>query len=64
MPNYVHGYVLYTMGLEVPMQYVQGRTVAVCTVGLRTRNSEFVSVVQNTADRLRVLGKRLRRILV
>ena len=33
-PNYVHGYVLYTMGLEAPMWYVQGRTVAVHTVGL------------------------------
>ena len=41
MPNYVHGYVLYTMGLEAPMWYVQGGTVAVCTVGLGTRNSEL-----------------------
>ena len=41
LPNYVHGYVLYTMGLEVPMWYVQGGTVAVRTVGLGTRNSEF-----------------------
>ena len=41
LPSYVHGYVLYTLGLEVPMWYVQGRTVAVRTVGLGTRNSEF-----------------------
>ena len=52
MPNYVHGYVLYTMGLEVPMWYVQGGMVAVCTVGLGTRNSEFISVVQSMVDGL------------
>ena len=67
LPNYVHGYVLYTMGLEVPMWYVQGGTVAVRTVGLGTRNSEFrtrnselrvqdsefLSVVRSMADGLR-----------
>ena len=53
MPNYVHGYVLYTLGLEAPMWYIQGRTVAVCTVGLRTQNSEFVLVMQSMVDRLR-----------
>ena len=53
MPNYVHGYVLYTSGLEAPMWYVQGGTVAVHTIGLGTRNSEFISVMQSTADRLR-----------
>ena len=60
MPSYVHGYVLYTLGLEAPMWYVQGRTVAVHTVGLGTRNSElgvwdseFLSVVRSTADGLR-----------
>ena len=52
MPNYVQGYVLYTTGLEAPMWYVQGGTVAVCTVGLRTQNSEFILVVQSMADRL------------
>ena len=41
LPSYVHGYVLYTLGLEAPMWYVQGGTVAVRTVGLGTRNSEF-----------------------
>ena len=40
------------MGLEVPMWYVQGGMVAVCTVGLRTQNLEFVSVVWSTADGL------------
>ena len=34
------------------MWYVQGGTVAVRTVGLRTRNSEFLSVVQSMADGL------------
>ena len=60
MPSYVHGYILYTTGLKAPMWYVQGRTVAVRTVGLGTRNSElgvrdseFLSVVRSTADRLR-----------
>ena len=60
MPSYVHGYVLYTLGLEAPMWYVQGGTVAVRTVGLGTRNlelrvrdSEFLSVVRSTEDRLR-----------
>ena len=53
------GYILYTMGLEAPMWYVQGGTVAVRTVGLGTRNSElrvrdseFLSVVRSTADGL------------
>ena len=41
LPSYVHRYVLYTLGLKAPMWYVQGGTVAVCTVGLGTRNSEF-----------------------
>ena len=41
MPNYIHGYVLYTMGLKAPMWYIQGGMVAVCTVGLRTWNSEL-----------------------
>ena len=41
LPSYVHGYVLYTLGLEAPMWYVQGGTVAVRTVGLGTRNPEF-----------------------
>ena len=60
MPNYVHRYVLYTLGLEAPMWYIQGGTVAVRTVGLGTRNSElrvrdseFLSVVRSTADWLR-----------
>ena len=53
MPNYVHRYVLYTTGLEAPMWYVQGGTVAVRTVGLGTRDSEFLSVVRSTADGLR-----------
>ena len=60
LPSYVYGYVLYTLGLEVPMWYVQGRMVAVRTVGLGTRNSElrvrdseFLSVVRTTADGLR-----------
>ena len=35
------GYVLYTTGLEAPMWYVQGGTVAVRTVRLGARNSEF-----------------------
>ena len=35
------------------MWYVQGGTVAVCTVGLRTQNSEFISVVRSMADGLR-----------
>ena len=35
------GYILYTTGLEAPMWYVQGGTVAVRTVGLGTRNSEL-----------------------
>ena len=52
MPNYVHGYVLYTLGLEAPMWYVQGGMVAVRTVGLGTWNSEFLSVVRSMADRL------------
>ena len=52
MPNYVHGYVLYTTGLEAPMWYVQGRMVAVCTIGLGTWNSEFVLVVRSMADGL------------
>ena len=52
MPTYVQGYVLYTMGLEAPMWYAQGGTVAVCTVGLRTRNSEFLLVMRSTADGL------------
>ena len=43
LPSYVHGYVLYTLGLEAPMWYVQGGMVAVHTVGLGTRNSEFVT---------------------
>ena len=41
LPSYVHRYVLYTLGLEAPMWYVQGGTVAVRTVGLGTRNSEL-----------------------
>ena len=41
MPNYVHGYVLYTRGLEEPMWYIQGGMVAVRTVGLGTRNLEL-----------------------
>ena len=41
LPSYVYGYVLYTLGLEAPIWYVQGGTVAVRTVGLGTRNSEF-----------------------
>ena len=41
LPSYVHGYILYTTGLEAPMWYVQGGTVAVRTVGLGTRNSEL-----------------------
>ena len=41
MPNYVHGYVLYTLGLEAPMWYVQGGMVAVRTVRLGTQNSEL-----------------------
>ena len=53
MPSYVHGYVLYTLGLEAPMWYIQGGMVAARTVGLGTRNSEFVSVVRSTADGLR-----------
>ena len=53
LPNYIHRYVLYTMGLEVPMWYVQGRTVAVRTVGLGTRDSEFLSVVRSMVDGLR-----------
>ena len=59
LPNYIHGYVLYTMGLKAPMWYIQGRTVAVCTVGLRTQNSElgvrdseFLSVVRSMVDGL------------
>ena len=35
------GYILYTTGLEAPMWYVQGGMVAVHTIGLGTRNSEF-----------------------
>ena len=35
------GYILYTTGLEAPMWYVQGGMVAVRTVRLGTRNSEF-----------------------
>ena len=35
------------------MWYVQGGMVAVCTVGLGTRNSEFLSVVRSMADGLR-----------
>ena len=60
MPSYVHGYVLYTLGLEAPMWYVQGGVVAVRTVGLgtqnselRVRDSEFLSVMWSTADGLR-----------
>ena len=60
LPSYVHGYILYTLGLEVPMWYVQGGTVAVRTIGLGTRNSElgvrdseFLSVVRSAADGLR-----------
>ena len=53
MPSYIHGYVLYTLGLEAPMWYVQGGTVAVRTVGLGTRDSEFLLVVRSTADGLR-----------
>ena len=60
LPNYVHGYTLYTTGLEAPMWYVQGGTMAVRTVGLGTwnselgvRDSEFLSVVRSMADRLR-----------
>ena len=60
MPSYVHGYVLYTLGLEAPMWYIQGGAVAVRTVGLGTRNSElrvrdseFLSVMRSTADGLR-----------
>ena len=56
MPNYIHGYVLYTTGLEAPIWYVQGRMVAVHTVRLGTQNSEFVSVVRSTVDRLRYEG--------
>ena len=59
LPNYVHRYVLYTLGLEAPMWYIQGRTVAVHTVGLgtwnselRVRDSEFLSVVRSMADGL------------
>ena len=40
------------MGLKVPMWYVQGGTVAVHTVGLGTRNSEFILVVRSTVDGL------------
>ena len=40
------------MGLEVPMWYIQGRMVAVCTIRLGTQNSEFVSVVWSMADGL------------
>ena len=54
MPNYIHGYVLYTTGLEAPLWYVQGRMVAVHTVRLGTQNSEFVSVVWSTVDGLRM----------
>ena len=54
MPNYIHRYVLYTTGLEAPIWYVQGRTVAVRTVRLGTQNSEFVSVVWSTVDGLRM----------
>ena len=39
LPSYVHGYILYTTGLEAPMWYVQGGTVAVRTVRLGTRSS-------------------------
>ena len=53
MPNYVHRYVLYTTGLKVPMWYVEGGTVAVCTVGLGTQNSEFISVMWSMVDGLR-----------
>ena len=59
LPSYVHGYVVYTLGLEAPMWYVQGGTVAVRTIGLGTRNSElgvrdseFLSVMRSTADGL------------
>ena len=52
MPNYIHGYVLYTTGLEAPIWYVQGGTVAVHTVGLGTWNSELVLVVRSMVDRL------------
>ena len=52
MPNYIHRYVLYTTGLEAPMWYVQGRTVAVRTIGLRTQNLEFILVVGSTVDGL------------
>ena len=41
LPSYIHGYILYTLGLEAPMWCVQGGTVAVRTVGLGTRNSEL-----------------------
>ena len=60
LPSYVHRYILSTTGLEAPMWYVQGGTVAVRTIGLGTRNSElrvwdseFLSVVRSTADWLR-----------
>ena len=41
LTTYTGTYVLYTTGLEAPIWYVQGGMVAVRTVGLGTRNSEF-----------------------
>ena len=35
------------------MWYVQGGMVAVCTIGLGTRNLEFISVMQSMANGLR-----------